>query len=397
MGLFDIFKQIKKEFSNEVKTEDLPKDNEPVVRVNDTKIEHKEPTQKKQVVVSNDGEIPNLKDILPTLTVSKDGLYPQEILMLDYAHTYKSNGENSFQNFWKWRYYVLNPQEILDKLYQEGFIETGDLKSTLQKKTLPEIKEELSNIGQKTSGKKADLIDLLLSTGDISYLEKKFSDRLYVLTEKGKAELESKENEYITYLHQKHEYMSVYEMNYFLHNENPSHLRYRDIIWRELNKKSGEYFQAFDFGLYRNCRLSMHSFILEENKPKTALHLLCEVISYDLSGLGNGYRHSFATSKLLIEGEIERLTPYENSMVKLYPGILNFLKSIKDILDISDNEFREEIKNNLKELKTFKSIFTVDEKIEIVFAEVDGNTDKLEKIYAKAAKRMKDYVATLKD
>ena len=84
-------------------------------------------------------------------------------------------------------------------------------------------------------------------------------------------------------------------------------------------------------------------------------------------------------------------------MVKLYPGILNFLKAIKDILDISDKEFREEIKNNLKEFKTFKSIFTVDEKIEIVFAELDGNTDKLEKIYFTAAKRMKDYVATLKD
>lgn len=391
MGLFDLFKQIKTEISNAVKEEMLI-ENKPDEQSKQILQEHEKIAYKKQVAISHDGELPNLKDILPSLTESKGGLYPHEVLMLDYAHLYKTNSENSFQSFWKWRYYVLDPQEILGKLYQEGFITIGDLKSTLQKKTMTEIKEELSNIGQKTSGKKSDLIELLLSVGDIDYLDEKFNDRLYVLTEKGKAELDSKENEYIMYLHRKQKYMSVYEMNYFLHNENPSHLRYRDIIWRELNKASGEHFQAFDFGAYRCTRRDMYEFSMEEGSYKNALHFLCEVISFDLSGLGNK-TNPISLDDMDFIRQVDMESRFVNIKISLDNGhpvrFSRELQNLKDSLEMAGDQFIDIVREYMAEIRIHERVFTHEECANFALASIGLEEQKIDDVLAVAEERLK--------
>ena len=72
-------------------------------------------------------------------TPSKNGLFPQEILMLSYADTF-FNCNNTFQNFWEYRYGVDNPQKLLDNLKQKGFVEIADLKNTLKNQTLAILK-----------------------------------------------------------------------------------------------------------------------------------------------------------------------------------------------------------------------------------------------------------------
>lgn len=70
------------------------------------------------------------------------------------------------------------------------------------------IKNELRAIGQKVRGKKANLIDRLLSNASPEELEKKFSVRFYELTESGTQELT--ENQYVPYLHC-YKYMSIWD------------------------------------------------------------------------------------------------------------------------------------------------------------------------------------------
>lgn len=74
-----------------------------------------------------------------TAVVSKHGLYPHEILVLGYAHTYYTS-DNSFQRFWWWRYGVRDVQSILNSLVKRGFLSVGDLKAVLSRQTVVNIK-----------------------------------------------------------------------------------------------------------------------------------------------------------------------------------------------------------------------------------------------------------------
>ena len=104
---------------------------------------------------------------------SSNGLYPHEILVLLYAPRFFL-WDNYFQCFWE-EYYVTDVQSILDSLMKRGFIEIGDLASILETRTCKELKEELKSQKIKSTGKKNELIDRLLSYGDIQKLDKKFS------------------------------------------------------------------------------------------------------------------------------------------------------------------------------------------------------------------------------
>lgn len=205
---------------------------------------------------NNEEDVPSLESRISRATPSKQGLYPHEILMLSYAHTYKVSN-NKFQGFWYYLYSVKEPQTILTSLYERGFVTLGDLKDTIEKLKVTELKEELVSIGEKTTGKKAELITRLLEKGDTNYLSQKYQERYYTLTEKGEQELN--DNNYVAYLH-KTKYISVWDMNYLLNINNSSSLAYRDILWNEFNRQSNEHLSTGNFGLYRNTRLYMYQF-----------------------------------------------------------------------------------------------------------------------------------------
>lgn len=347
-----------------------------------------EPSLKSTTQTDTEG-IPTLSSRIKSAFPSANGLYPHEIMMLDYASSYKTSG-NSFQNFWKWNYSVLDPQGVLDSLFERGFICRGDAPSALQRLVVADLKSMLTKKGAKTTGKKDELISRILETYSVEELEETIPNRNYALTELGKQEL--KANEYVPYLH-RHHYMSVWEMNIMLHTNNPSHLRYRDIIWRELNKQSGEHFQNFDFGLYRNTRLSMHDFLIEEKKYKTALHLLCEVISFDLSGLGNG-------DKPVPDNAVFRQVKYESRMVNLLttedkkevtvpPGIIGYFERLYNEIGMPSDEFIQYTYEQFAEIHIHDRVFTGNECANIILSEIGLEERKLHNSRKVAEQRVK--------
>ena len=92
------------------------------------------------------------RELMERAIPSARGLYPPEILMLDYAPHYKSN-ENSFQQFWGW-YAVEDPLQLLHSLEERGFLENAGLETTLNKLTIPEIKELLRSYNLPPDGRK---------------------------------------------------------------------------------------------------------------------------------------------------------------------------------------------------------------------------------------------------
>ena len=332
---------------------------------------------------------PPLSTLVKTATPSKQGLYPHEIMMLEYAPHFKTSN-NTFQNFWYWQYSVTDPQAVLDSLFERNFTEVGDLRSALEKLKLPEIKEELKLLNQKVTGKKAELIDRLMAFGVLDELEKKYSERYYSLTPKGEKEL--KENQYVSYLH-RNKHMSVWEMNQRIAQ---THYPYRDILWSYFNEQAGIHFQNFDFGLYRNIRLNMYQFLMDESKPWTAFHMLCEVLSFDLSGLGNNEKSLFEWEKndpkyflMIYESRAEHFFPYENTTLIIPPAISAWFAEMQTTLGLDDKSYRDAILKELQETHPPRRIFTDEECADIIIAAIHSNTDTLSAIYSKAEKREK--------
>lgn len=338
----------------------------------------------------------SLEILLADAIPSKQGLYPHEILMLEYAPTFKISN-NYFQQFWYYQYSVKNPQAVLDSLYEKGFIAEGDLKDALEKLKVSEIKEELKHINQKVTGKKAELIDRLMVNADIDYLNRKYSERYFVCTFKGEQEL--KDNQYVSYLHRK-KYMSVWEMNKKIAD---THYPYRDILWGYFNEQSGIQFQNYDFGLYRNTRLNMYQFLMEENKPKTAFSLLCEVLSFDLSGLGNSEKYLFESERtdpkfylMMYDSKSKHYFPYENTSLIIPPAVLGWFVEVQDILGLDDDEFKVALLEELGKVNPPQKIFTDEECADILIATIHEDVDILSEIYSKAEKRENKRIKEIK-
>lgn len=398
MGLFDFFKKMpvnsSSKIQQDVPTASLQPTYKEAISSNDNaKVCANPPLI--EIAAEQDGP-PPLSVLLKTATPSKQGLYPHEILMLEYAPHFKISN-NSFQNFWYWQYSVTDPQSILDSLFERGFTKIGDLRSVLEKLKLSEIKEELKQFNQKVSGKKSELIDRLLEFGDIAVLNQKYSERYYALTSKGEQEL--RENQYVSYLH-RNRYMTVWEMNQRIAM---THYPYRDILWGYFNEQSGIYFQNFDFGLYRNIRLNMYQFLMEENKPKTAFHMLCEVLSFDLSGLGNGEKTLFEWESsnpelylMVYESMSKHFFPYKETTLIIPPAVSGWFAEMQIAFGLDDKDYREVLLKELQTVHPPRRIFTDEECADIVIANIHNDTYALTEIYEKAEIREKARLKEIK-
>lgn len=138
---------------------------------------------------------------------SRTGLYVAEILLLEYCSygTYPKP-KMGYPGFWWFEYGIRDVGHALESLAERGYIEFDNARNTIQKYTVPELKTIAQKYGISVSGKKAAILDAVLSGLSDEQIESEVIDRKYVLTEKGKAELE--ENAYVPYMH-KHKNKTV--------------------------------------------------------------------------------------------------------------------------------------------------------------------------------------------
>lgn len=334
---------------------------------------------KKEALPSEADDVVPATVRIKTAILSKHGLYPYEILMLDYAASFYTE-DNNFQGFWWYRYGVKSVMEGLRSLLERGFLRIGDLQSAIEKENATVLKEELKKRGLKTTGKKAELVKRLLEEASYEELNLRFTRRTYQLTELGNQALA--EESYVPYIHRhQHEDLDIWSLNRIVHT--PPKMSYRDKIWGYLNKRSMEHAAARNFGLYRNCRYHMHLFLMEEKRSKDALAMLTEVVFYDLSGLGNGYdpQYLYITAQYFF--------PYTKSIAKTAPGIISAIMKCQDEIGLTDEELREMLLDRMSTLSAPLHLFTPEECVEIVFMEVLRDEEALNKIYEKAERRFK--------
>ncbi|WP_088188027.1 MULTISPECIES: SAP domain-containing protein [unclassified Desulfosporosinus] len=384
MSFFDLFRRKPKPAN----TEKLPTQN--IVPVETSKLTKSNISSfikvTSEIIPSAAEEVIPAEKRIKDAIASKHGLYPHEVLVLDYAGSYYTEG-NSFQGFWWYRYGVRDVDKCLRSLLERGFLQVGNLQSAIEKETATVLKDELKKYGLKVSGKKDELVQRLMAEVSQEELNSRFTKRTYQLTELGKQALA--EEGYVPYIHRHTlEDLDIWSLNKIMHE--PPHMPYRDKIWGYLNRRSMEHFASGNFGLYRNCRHHMHNFLMEEKKIKDALGMLSEVVFYDLSGLGNNYDPQY------LDIFAKHFFPYKDSTVTMAPGITSAVIHCQKELSLTDDELKTAMLDRMNRLSAPLHLFTPDECVDIVLMESREDIDGLTKIYAKAKRRFKQRFPSIK-
>ena len=240
------------------------------------------------------------------------------------------------------------------------------------------------------SGKKAELIARILETFDDEKLNAAIPSFHFSLTQTGEKEVN--QNEYVLYLHRSR-YMSAWEMNRLLHEDNPSHLQYRDIIWREMNRKLLLHFQNADYGLYRSTYFQMHSFLMEEKKHKSALVMLLNSLSYALSGLGNATslepNHAVPlVQEILYKSRLVNIYTEDKLEVIPYPATTQSGKKLFEVLGMTADEFIAFVYQECAAIKIHERVFSAEECANIFLVAIGLEERRLTNSYEVAKQRL---------
>lgn len=109
----------------------------------------------------------------------------------------------------------------------------------------------------------------------------------------------------------------------------------RDKQWNKLNQELIEHSQNFDWGLYRNIRFDMGTFLEEEARLKDALVTYLEVCYIDLNGPCN----MGGTKDPSILKEFPPFNPKDLGF--LAPGVLNKIEKIMKKLNFNIENIEE--------------------------------------------------------
>ncbi|WP_416176933.1 SAP domain-containing protein [Dialister sp.] len=327
---------------------------------------------------------------------SAGGLYPHEILMLSYAHTYSNRTKHDeFQHFWYYEYSVSKPEDVLSSLLERGFLAFGDLRSSIEHTTVVDIKNILRQKKLKVSGRKAELMSRLMENVPSAELEDLFPVRYYKVTDKGQKELN--DNPYVDYIHTHGRWgITVWEMNKRLHDDGADGRNFKSTLWKFFKKQSIRYYKQKDFGLYRCVRFNMCNYLCEEDQWQNGFPYLCETILYDLNGLGNNFGDM--SEKFRLGLILENDFPYkENGLLTLVSGIIDALKDYMEMENWSDHELKRNLLDNFEKFTLYYRIFTNEECADIAVYEVNDDIASLEAMYRKAYDRLKKKYEELPD
>ena len=330
-------------------------------------------------------EVIPLATRIKTAIPSKQGLFPHELLALDYAPTFYSDAEtDSFQNFWYY-YGVNDVKALLSSLLKKGYLRIGELSDALENETMVTLKRTLKNHELKTSGKKEDLVKRIIEEVPHDKLNDIYPRRPYRLTDLGKEALA--DGDYISYIHRNQfEDLNIWTLNKLVHSGQPK--PYREKILEYLYERGSKHLSEDNYGLYILCLLGISKLLMEENKMESALEVLAKEVFYDLSGLENNYDPKFLS--------ISSLFPYDRSFAKISDHTTDRIERCQKELGYSDEELKSFLIKQISSLKAPLQIFTAEECVQIVFWEREQNIKALNGLYNKAKESFKQRYPNIK-
>mgnify|MGYP000900637779 CR=1 FL=1 len=249
MGIFDFLKKKKLKNSNSKIDKPIPEEEKKYYQED-------EYYQKTICDVSGiEKAVITFEERKQTAKPSKNGLYPAEILLLDYCEKGEyPEPKSGYPGFWWFEYGIRNVGERLKSLEERNYIKIGKAGESLKGLTVVSLKEILKRNDLPVSGKKANLIKRVAENISEEELIKSGVKRKYCLTDLGKDEL--KENEYVPYMHKNRSQtvetdnykndFNVWSINQILDIENKDN--WKEIVNKrenEMHKKTQENYNEF--------------------------------------------------------------------------------------------------------------------------------------------------------
>ena len=325
-----------------------------------------------------------IKKRLQSLKPVCDGLYPHEVLAIDFA-PYCNTKDNNFVTYWKYEYGIDNKElrEILNSLLERGYIELGTIADAMNKMTIPVLKEELNKRSLKVSGKKANLISRLIENVSEEELSKTFNKIPYKQTALGKQIIDK--YPWIVYIHKNlRTEINIWDFAELMAKSPKAD--YHENIWIYLEKKCDELLKKNDYGFHRNTILTMSNLAYEEGDYKKSFDYLCRVTANDLTCTHN----NFELDMFLICLQYDLYFSYEqNSSCKILKYFVEKYKNFMEIFDWSKDELRTNFVNNIACVNLPIWLFTPEQYGDILIAEMNEDTIKVAKIYKDAEKAFK--------
>ena len=243
---------------------------------------------------------------------------------------YNNKGlRDDYPGYYKYQYNIESTIDLHKEFINQGFLTElkfkDDAKIILNTLTNPELKQILKNNRLKLGGKKSELIDRILES-NLSENEVNLKDKLYTLSDKSKSYLSKYD-----YLYKLHTSTLGIELEEYIHNKNElekawetNKVKFNDVCWAILNKRTLKYSFNKDYGLLRNNFYDMY--VITKSEGKANLELLCNVLYIDLSGMENN--NSVEDLEIMF---------YKNSPIA--PALSDEIKKYKlsDIIDALKN------------------------------------------------------------
>ena len=301
---------------------------------------------------------------------SSTGLYPHEILLLYDATKLYYLGQQVFPGKWFYQYGISDLPHYLEKLVDQGYMMSGDIKKTLMMQTVPELKTFMKKHNVQTAGGKESLVERILETISEPVIKRSFPTVYYVLTKKGQEELDN--NQYLF-----------------------SPLAANETIWT-LNKKyakapvktSADEKAVLKEDYDRNRWLAIAARAKKGKDYLLEIKLNIDILYHDL-GQQEDQKTEFMIS--WTQNNLHFYFPYKQSGLKVAPGIIRDIQLAQKRLFLSEKELDSLICSVVADHDIDIFFFTKDEIKTIIAAEVRNDKDCAARVYDEAFLRIKQH------
>ncbi len=256
------------------------------------------------------------------------------------ASSLKSNDE--YRRYLIYKYGIDNPQNFHKKMIEEGYFEPLSIENTLLRYKVDYLKDILKTFNLKPSGKKSDLINMVINfIPNDKLIEIVNKNPFYTLSSKGKKYLEDNYEYILIHNHSK------WNINITEYNRVKSQLTnatFYDIAWGILNDRSIKEYFAKDFSALSSTYFHMFELLEEENKIDQAYIFLLQTFYIDLSGVDN-ILNTFRENIFDKNEMVNYINKYYEAIFTFAPAII---RKIIDYKDYYSDTLTKEVYTTLK-------------------------------------------------
>lgn len=280
----------------------------------------------------------------------------------------------------------VSPAGTIDRLIKNDLLYLTDLPElTLPKLLVPKLKEILKNNGQKTSGKKADLINRILNNVNIETMKENINFQVFALTSTGKDLLQNNASIVVITKYFDNEYITF--KNAEIVGVKPNEADPKKIITKITDYFYDLYFSKEYWDKVQDVLICRENNGRKFDSIEEKLDVYLQLIYLSLAGQNMNFDHESPTE---IYGYLDSADSLKNYACEIQKYYIESIQKIEAGTEITNNDILERFKLIEKKFESVESIFNNSEMNDLLLFSLEGNSEnKINAIYMNEFKRIK--------